>query len=327
VTGRTPDRDSEARLERLRDEAARHGRVEAPGVQPEGAPFPVATGETGYYGLPLLQEPAWTREVPLYFFAGGAAGAAAVIGAAARRLGGDGGLVRDARWVAALGAGAGTALLISDLGRPERFLHMLRVFKPRSPMSVGAWTLAAFGSAAGATAFADLVRRRGGGSLPVRVVEDAGELLSAATGLVMTSYTGVLIGATVIPVWNHNVAVLPVHFTASALASAVGLLELLGHDERGLQRLGLLAAAVETASGLLHELDDDPADRPLKKGRSGWLVRSGLLLSGPLPLALRLLGARRAAAVSSLAGSLLTRFGWTEAGAASARDGELALRG
>ena len=119
------------------------------GVRLPGAPFPVASPETGYYGIPLLKEPAWTWEIPPYFFVGGAAGSAAVLGAVARWTGRDLKLARDCRYIAAAGTALSSALLISDLGRPARFLAMLRVFKPQSPMSVGAWTLAVFGSFSG----------------------------------------------------------------------------------------------------------------------------------------------------------------------------------
>jgi hypothetical protein len=280
----------------------------------------------GYHGRPVLKEPTWTWEVPLYFFVGGAAGAAAVVGAAARHLDGDRSLVRDARWLAAAGAALSAPLLISDLGRPERFLNMLRVFKLRSPMSVGAWTLTAFGSATGAAAFAELVERRFGGALPARVVGDAAELVGAATGLAMSTYTGVLVGATAVPVWNRSAELLPVHFAASGLGTAVGMLELLGHRRRALNWLGLAAAATETATALAHELSGDPAHRPLVAGPSGAMVRSAALLAGPLALALRLAGARRAAALAAVAGSLVTRYGWLEAGKASARDPGVALR-
>lgn len=309
----------EARLEALRAEAFAHGTVDAPGARPAGAPFPRPGDGAGYYGTPILKEPPWTWEVPLYFFVGGAAGAAAVVGAAARISGADGRLARHARWIAAAGGAASSALLVSDLGRPARFLNMLRVFKPQSPMSVGAWTLTAFSSTSAAATFAGLLRRRFGPRLPIRLVEDAGDALAAATGLAMSSYTGVLIGATAVPVWNRSVRVLPVHFAASGLASAVALLELLGHRQLALQRLGVAAAAAELATGAWHTLSDAPELRPLEEGRSGAIVRAGGVLSGPVSLGLRLFGARRAAAVSALAGSLLTRFGWMEAGKASAR--------
>lgn len=310
----------ERRLETIRRRAAEEGRIEAPGVRPPGAPFPRADAGAGYYGRPLLKRPVWTWEVPAYFFVGGAAGAGAVVAAAARAAGAGDGLVRDARWLAAVGGAAAPVLLIGDLGRPERFLGMLRVAKLQSPMSVGAWTLVTFSTAAAAQAFAQVVGGRSGGRLPVRVLADASGALAAATGTVMASYTGVLIGATAIPVWNRSVRALPVHFTASGLASAVAILELLGHRQRGLDLLGLAAAATETAVGVYHESDRRPATRPLRQGRSGLLVRAGGVLSGPLALVLRVLGRRREAGISALAGSLLTRFGWLEAGKASADD-------
>lgn len=354
MTERDPklEADLEARLDEIRREAAEvergahpAGEVRGAGVRPAGSPFPrVEPGDPvdgedaegrnapGYYGLPLLKRPVWTWEVPVYFFTGGAAGAAAVVAAVARAAGADD-LARDARWVAAVGGAASPALLISDLGRPERFLNMLRVFKSQSPMSVGSWTLVAFSTAAGARAFADLAASRNGDGrdrdrvpLPVRVVENASEALAAATGTVMASYTGVLVGATAIPVWNRSIEVLPIHFAASGLASAVALLELRGHRHRALQVLGLAAAAVETAVGAVHETSAERAYEPLKRGRSGAIVRTGGVLSGPVPLLLRLLGARKAAAVSSLAGSLLTRFGWVEAGKASADDPVIPLQ-
>jgi formate-dependent nitrite reductase membrane component NrfD len=91
--------------------------------------------------------PVWTWEIPVYFFVGGAAGAAAVIAGVGAATGAEAAVVTDARWIAAVGAVVSPVLLISDLGRPERFLNMLRVLKWQSPMSVGAWTLAAFSTA------------------------------------------------------------------------------------------------------------------------------------------------------------------------------------
>src|SRR5437762_9941388 len=201
---RIPDEASERRLFEIRREGENKGVVKGAGVRPSGAPFPVASVETGYYGIPLLKEPAWTWEVPLYFFVGGAAGAAAVVGAIADYTGADSKLVRDARWIAAAGAVISPALLIADLGRPERFLNMMRVFKPQSPMSVGVWTLLGFSGAATATAFAGFMRERYGPSLPLRVMENAGQAASLAFGLPFSNYTGVLIGATTITVWNQN---------------------------------------------------------------------------------------------------------------------------
>ncbi len=297
-------------------------RLEELGARAAAGELGVET--TGYSDLPLLKAPVWTWEVPAYLFVGGAAGAAALIGAMATASGGRPDLVRHARWMAAAGAAASPPLLISDLGRPDRFLNMLRVFKLRSPMSIGAWTLVAFSNFAAAAAFADAARHASGGRLPVQVVGDAAEALSAATGLVLASYTGVLLGATAIPVWSRTVHLLPVHFAASGMNSAVAILELLGHHDPALNPLGIGAAAVETAMGIALESRRDPALDPVKKGWSGRVTRAGGVLSGPVPLLLRLLApqspaARQLAAVSTIVGSLLTRVGWVAAGRDSAR--------
>jgi hypothetical protein len=309
---RVPTAASEAQLEQLRREAEISGRVDRPGIRPPGSPFPEAMSENGYYGLPLLKPPVWTWEIPTYFFAGGAGGAAAVIGVMARISGASPKLVRDARWTAAVAANVSTPLLISDLGRPARFLNMLRILKPQSPMSVGAWIVAAFG---GTSTAAIIFPRR---------LADLCSFTSAALGLGMATYTGVLLGATAIPVWSRHVRVLPVHFGASALASAASILELMGNRDQALNRLALAAAAFETYMGIeIERHRDDRVSAPLREGPSGRLIRIGGTLSGPLPLALRLVGGRsmrvrRVAAFSSLAGSLITRFAWVAAGKASA---------
>src|SRR6184192_2148880 len=281
--GRTPDFASEQKLVEIRREAERRGEVKASGIRPAGSPFPMASPDTGYYGIPLLKKPAWTWEIPLFFFTGGTAGAAAVVGAIADYTGADRRLVRDARWIAAAGAVISPALLIADLGRPSRFLNMLRVFKLRSPMSMGAWTLVGFVSGASATAFAQFMQDRYGPSLPLRVIENAGQAASLLFGLPFSNYTGVLIGATAIPVWNQNAGELPIHFAASGVSAAVGMLELLGHRKsRALQLLGLGAAIFESWEGWRIESRQQPGLDPLKRGTSGWITRAGGVLSGPV---------------------------------------------
>ena len=328
------DAPREARLLSIRQEAEKKGRSTEQGVRPEGAPFPRASPETGYYGIHLLKEPQWTWEVPIYFFVGGAAGAAALIGGLARLTAKDERLARDARLVAAGGAMVSTGLLISDLGRPERFLNMLRVFKIQSPMSVGAWVLALFGSFSGAAAFAQLVERKFDIG-PIRVLGNLAEGFSAALGLPLATYTGVLIGATAIPAWNHNIKTLPIHFGMSGLASGVSVLELVGNDDSpALNLLGIGASAVESYEGFhLEFMRDSELNRPLKHGLTGWTTRLGGVLSGPVPLALRLIATvsgsqrlRRLSAWSSIAGSILTRVGWIYAGHSSARDWRIPLQ-
>ncbi|HKF02758.1 MAG TPA: NrfD/PsrC family molybdoenzyme membrane anchor subunit [Candidatus Sulfotelmatobacter sp.] len=326
----------EDRLNEIRRQVEREGRLEIVGDRPAGAPFPQASAENGYYRIPLLKEAPWTWEIPLYFFVGGAAGAAAVIGAIANYTGADRELVRDARWIAAAGSVISPALLVSDLGRPERFLAMLRVFKPQSPMSVGVWTLVGFSTGAIATAFAGHLRDRYGPSLPLRVIENAGQAASLAFGLPFSNYTGVLIGATAVPVWNRNVENLPIHFGASGLGAAVGILELLGHRKsRALQALGLGAAIFETLEGARIESRDRAYLDPLKRGASGWITRTGGVLAGPIPTFLRVASLfasnkrsqhfRKWASWSAVVGSLVTRIAWVYAGRVSARDWKLPL--
>lgn len=330
------DLEREQRLENIRQAAERQGKLEVIGVHPPGAPFPQATPENGYYQIPLLKQPPWTWEIPLYFFVGGAAGAAGVIGAIADYTGADRELVKHARWIAAAGSVVSPILLVSDLGRPERFLNMLRVFKPQSPMSVGVWTLLGFSSGTAAAAFAAFLSDRYGPSFPLRVLENAGQAASLAFGLPFSNYTGVLIGATTIPVWNQNAGELPLHFGASGLGAAVGILELLGHRKsQALQALGLGAALFETWEGLRLESRRSAALDPLKHGSSGLVTRTGGVLSGPIPLLLRTLSLfssskrssslRRWAAASAVAGSLITRIAWIHAGHVSADNWKLPL--
>ena len=329
--------DRERRLDEIREEAERHGQLHLVGARPAGAPFPQASPENGYYRIPLLKQPPWTWEIPLYFFVGGAAGAAAVIGAIADYTGAGRELVKHARWIAAAGSVISPALLVADLGRPERFLAMLRVFKPQSAMSVGVWTLLGFSTAASATAFAGFLCDRYGPSLPVRVLENAGQAASLAFGLPFSNYTGVLIGATAIPVWNHNAGDLPLHFGMSGLGAAVGMLELMGHRKsRALQALGLGAAVFETWEGLRIEGRSHDHLDPLKHGTSGMITRAGGALSGPIPLALRAASLlvnerrsrslRRLASASSILGSLITRIAWIQAGHVSAKNWRLPLQ-
>lgn len=334
--GRVADAASEARLLEIRREAEARGTVSARGVRPAGAPFPVASVETGYYGIHMLKEPQWTPEIPLYFFVGGAAGSSAVIAAVSDWLGKDPELASHARWVAFGGAMLSSALLIHDLGKPSRFINMLRVFKVQSPMSMGAWTLAAFGGASAATLFAKAAERRFGSALPVNIIGNFGQFFSALFGLPFHNYTGVLIGATAIPVWNRNIQTLPIHFGMSGVQAGTSVLELMGHsDSRALNILGIGSALWESWEGFHLESRKEEVLKPLKRGASGWITRVGGVMSGPLPLALRLIAGsdgshrsrklRRWAAISGIAGSLLTRYGWVHAGRASARDWRLPL--
>ena len=283
--------------------------------------------------VPLLKAPVWTWEVPAYFFVGGAAGTAAVIAAAAGLKPDHAAIAEHARWIAAAGAVLAPPLLISDLGRPARFLNMLRVFKPQSPMSVGAWTLVVFSAAAVASLLGHYAIGHALTDLPriVAILTIATDVIAALAGLVLATYTGVLIGVTVIPVWSAHVRILPVLFGLSGLGAAISILELLGDRPPSLNAMGMAVAAAETGLLVLLGRPGDASREALHRGTAGTLTRAAGLLSGPVALAVRLASlwwppVRLAASVAMIVGSALTRFGWIAAGRVSARDVDHPLR-
>jgi len=328
----------EQRLDDLRREAERHGSVAGEGARIHGGPLPArrppagadtgsdagsdaGAGTVGYYGLPALKPPVWTWEVPLYFFAGGLAGMSAVVALAALAFAGDFALVRAALLVAALAGGVVSPVLLTlDLGRPARFLNMLRVLKLRSPMSVGAFVLTGFGACAVPAAVCAVWY----------AVADAAQALvltwvftvpAAVLGTLLATYTGVLLGATAVPAWLTHRRILPLHFGVAGLGSAAATLELLAFDHAGLRAIGLAAAAGETCVGVIVELHRrGAADRVLRRGTSNVLLRAAGLLSGPTALLLRILGLHVPAAIAFLLGALVSRYGWLAAGRRSARD-------
>lgn len=312
----------EERLDKLREEARRRGSVEAPGTRAAGGPMPAAAGGPGYYGRPILKPPVWTWEVPLYFFTGGMAGMAAAIALGAHLAGDPGTVVRPALWLAFLnGAVVSPALLVKDLGRPRRFLHMLRVFKWRSPMSVGAWVMFLFGAAVTVALLLTEWSLRPGAPSSVESLRIVPIVAAGILGPLLATYTGVLIGATAIPAWFTHHRGLPLHFGVSALGSAAAALELLGVRSPALHAIGLSAASVEIVLGAWIELRrQGPADEALRQGSPGLLLRGSGLLTGPVALLLRLSGAIPWAAATFLAGALLGRYGWLTAGRSSGLD-------
>jgi hypothetical protein len=146
---------------------------------------------------------------------------------------------------------------------------------------------------------------------------------AAIFGTLLGTYTGVLIGATAIPAWFLHRTLLPIHFGTAGLGSAAGLLELLGHRIGALNFLGFYAAGIETALLIWLSVDrHGAADRAIHKHSSGWLIRIGEILNGPLALILRFFGLVPFAAVSFLIGALVSRFGWIAVGKVSGSDPE-----
>ena len=282
---------------------------------------------TSYYGRPVIKEPVWrTPDVPAYLFLGGLAGASSVL-AAGSQLSGYRELARVAK-VGALGAISLSAVaLVHDLGRPERFVNMLRVFKPSSPMSVGSWLLAGYGPVAGAAAVSELT-----GILP-----KAGTAATLGAGLLgpaIATYTAALICDTAVPAWHAGYREMPYVFAGSAASAAGGLGLLATHprDAEPARNLAVFGAAVELVAKrqLIRRLAraDQPERlslaEPYEAGTTGAVLRLAEFLTAGA-LAGAVLG-RRSRAVSALAGaslvaaSAMTRFGIFEAGMASARD-------
>jgi formate-dependent nitrite reductase membrane component NrfD len=295
--------------------------LDRPGPRPAGG----AEGAT-YYERPTLKEPTWLWTVPTYFFAGGAAGGAALLAAAAQLADRDGleGLIRRARWVGAVGGGVGSVLLIADLGRPDRFFNMLRVFRPSSPMSVGSWTLATAGSL---TAGSAVMNAPG---TPLRPFGDALGLGAGAVALPLSTYTAVLLSNTAVPFWQQIRRSLPLLFASSAVASSASILDLLPatrRESRILRAYGIAGRLGELVSARIVERDASGVPRvaaPLHEGVSGalWRAAEFLNIAG---LALSLLPTRRrsphiAAAVAGVASGLALRFAVMRAGRVSSLD-------
>jgi hypothetical protein len=315
---------SEKRLEELRERAWQDGVAPGRGVDVAGGPIP---RKPGYYGQPVVKPPVWTWEIPLYFFMGGLAGMSAVIASGAAIFH-HVDLARTALWIAAIaGAVLSPILLIMDLGRPRLFLNMLRVFKHRSAMSMGAWILTVFGGCAvpGLIALELHAHQIFPGTLDHLLRVAAGIFIFGAAifGTLLATYTGVLIGATTIPAWFLHRTLLPIHFGTAALGSAAAVLELFGHRIPALNFLGFYAAGVELALLVWLSVDKHGvADRAIHEHGSGWLIRVGEILTGPLAIVLRLFGLIPLAALSFLIGALVSRFGWIWVGKASGSDPE-----
>jgi formate-dependent nitrite reductase membrane component NrfD len=279
-----------------------------------------------YYERPVLKEPTWIWAVPGYFYAGGAAGAAALLGAVAQVVDGERlhGLIKRSRWIAAVGAATGTWLLIRDLGRPERFLNMLRVFRPSSPMNIGSWVLSATAPLAAGSALLS----EGDGFLGA--AGNVAGLGAAVAGVPLTGYTAVLISNTAVPVWQSTRRSTPPLFMASAVLSAASLLQLmrLTDDERRIvRRFAVAGAAAELASSFVLEREAGRVERvarPLHEGRSGALLKAAKALTGASLLLTILPGVSRVrrvlAGALGTAGAMAVKFGIFEAGKASARD-------
>jgi hypothetical protein len=272
-----------------------------------------------YYGRPILKEPVWTWEVPWYFFTGGLAGASASLGLGAR-LAGNHRLAESAWTVSGAGMLVSVPLLVSDLGRPERFPYMLRVLKVTSPLSVGSWILVAIGPAAAGAAVSDRL-----GIFPR--LGRAAEAVAGLLGPALATYTGTLVADTAVPVWHEAGRELPFVFAGSAAASAgaAALLLTPPADAGPARRLAMTGAVLELGAAQAMERRLGELGEPYHQGPAGRLARLAKACTAAGAGLVALGGRRRrgvaaAGAALVLAGSACERWAVYKAGFQSARD-------
>jgi formate-dependent nitrite reductase membrane component NrfD len=301
--------------------------------------WPSESDGASYYELPAIKKPTWEWYVPAYLFVGGVSSGAYITATLADIVGTaeDGPVVRAGRLVALAGMMLSPALLIADLGRPGRFLNMLRVFKLQSIMNLGSWALAIFGLFTGLAVGVEAATSLGGRVPAMRLLVRPFRVLSwlgLLPAMFVGSYTGLLLSTTNVPLWARNRLLLGPLFFSSAMstglaASTLGA-SLFGWNRRHGQarfaraqdlmlvaELGLTAASALQLRGLA---------RPLARGPGAMLNQLGVLVLGLLvPIALGRpsrrnprVGALRSALV--LLGGALMRFAVVEAGKASADD-------
>jgi formate-dependent nitrite reductase membrane component NrfD len=307
-----------------RDRGGRGGRRR--GRRDEHQMVPDATF-TSYYGRPIVKASPWAADIPAYLFMGGLAAGSSLLAAGAD-LTGRPGLRRAGRIAAAAALTGSFAALVHDLGKPARFLNMLRMLKVTSPMSVGTWILSAYAPLAYAAAVDELPSALLPDPLS-GLIELAGRPAGLAAALVapaVASYTGVLLADTATPTWNAARKHLPFLFAASAAAAAsgMGMLAAPVADAGPARRLALAAAAADLAIGQHLEITMGLAAEPLHAGRAGQLMTAARWLTAAGAVGSLFSRRNRVAAAASgialLGGSACLRFGIFEAGQASARD-------
>jgi hypothetical protein len=277
----------------------------------------VGTSMQSYYGRPIVKEPVWKWEIPTYLFIGGLAGGSAVLHGLARVTRNDG-LAKTTLYVGAAAEAASPLLLVSDLGRPERFLNMLRVFKVTSPMSVGSWILAVSSGAATTAAALEVVG-------VLRPLKWLGEVAWFASGPPLSTYTGALVANTAIPVWSEGRSELPWVFGASACASAGAAATIFTPVAGPARRAAIAGALAELGLTQAMEKRLGFVGEVYKQGESGRYARisKACTAAGAGLLAWKGRESRAAAAAGGalvLAGSLALRWSVFKAGFQSARD-------
>lgn len=285
---------------------------------------------TSYYGRPVVKPSPWEADIPAYLFSGGLAAGSSLLAAGAD-LTGRAVLRRSGRLAALAALVFSMVALVHDLGRPSRFLNMLRVVKLTSPMSVGTWILSVYGPFAGAAAAAEMVAMLPAGARrgPLSLLAAAGRPSGLLAGLFappVAAYTAVLLADTATPSWHEAHRELPFVFVGSAAAASGGLALVTSptHETGPARRLAAGGALLELLAEHRMERSMGITAEPLHRGRAGRLMRASRALTVVGAAGAVLSGRNRPLGVLSgaalLAGSACTRFGVFEAGQESARD-------
>ncbi|MCM3266048.1 polysulfide reductase NrfD [Streptomyces thermoviolaceus] len=332
---------SESDVTRNGVEGARHGREAVTGAhagrrrrrrrgQRGERPVVPEAHFASYYGRPVLKAPPWKAlDIAGYLFLGGLAGASSLL-AAGGQVTGRPGLARVAKLGAAGAITVSLGALVHDLGRPARFVNMLRVVKPTSPMNLGSWLLAGYAPLTVAAAAADVTGRlRGPGA--------GATAASAVLGPAVATYTAVLLSDTAVPSWHEGYRELPFVFAGSGAAAAAGLALVCAPPAQTgpARRMAVLGAVAELGAFRLMKRRMGLVAEPFEQGRPHRLLRGAeLLTTAGAALAAcaeavgragvgRHLGRRVPAAVAGaalLTGSAALRFGVFHAGVAAAQD-------
>lgn len=272
-----------------------------------------------YYGRPILKEPVWEPQIPFYLFTGGVAGGCSLLHGFAR-FAGQQRLANTALYVGTAADVVSPLLLASELGRPERFVNMLRVVKVTSPMSIGSWVLTVSVGASTTAAVLELLGVQ-------KALKHAAEAVSFVSGPPLATYTGALLANTAIPVWHQARRELPWLFGSSAAAAAGAATTLFMPREQSgaARRLAVAGAVGELAC--MQSMQDRLGfvGEVYKQGAAGKLARASKLLVGTGAGVLAWKGREsRAAAITGstlvLAGELALRWSVFRAGFQSARD-------
>ncbi|WP_439941970.1 NrfD/PsrC family molybdoenzyme membrane anchor subunit [Streptomyces sp. BBFR115] len=312
VQGACPGRDAPVGASAGR-RRRRRGRGEQPMVP--DARF------SSYYGKPILNKPTWKAlDIAGYLYLGGLAGASSLLAAGGHATGRPG-LARAAKLGAAGAITLSLGALVHDLGRPARFVNMLRVFKPTSPMSMGSWLLAGYAPLTMAAAAADVVGR-------YRLVGAGATAGAAVLGPAVATYTAVLLADTAVPSWHEGYRELPFVFAGSAAGAAAGLaLACAPVAQTGpARRMAVLGAVLETVAFRRMKRGMGLSAEPFGQGRAHQLLRAAESLTvGGAALAVGAAlrpgrGLAVAAGAALLTGSAGLRFGVFHAGVASAED-------